>query len=158
MIESHNQPVELSSIPELAAYLSKISPKRIAIDGPPGVGKTTLAQQLAPRLDVRCVHLDDFLEPNQGGFLEFLDFNKLASSLQQTPLIVEGVCLLAALERACVGPDVLVYVRPSPAYWKSICHDDLFCEAAIYLHQYRPDAIAHLVYDPPHLQQMDDHE
>ncbi len=103
--------LEANSASELARRLSRFQGGLIAIDGYPGVGKSTVAHELATRLRVQCVHLDDFLLRNRGAFLKYLRYEQLSSALHQRPLVVEGVCLLAVLDRLEVIPDVVVYVQ-----------------------------------------------
>jgi hypothetical protein len=57
--------------------------------------------------------LDDFLNRHQGGFLEHLRYDQLLAAIGQRPILVEGVCLLAVLERIAVNVDVVVYVFSS---------------------------------------------
>jgi hypothetical protein len=103
--------VEANSVSELASCLARSRGGLIAIDGYPGAGKSTVAREVAARLGVQCVHLDDFLLRNRGSFLKCLKYAELAASLHSRPLVVEGVCLLAVLDRIGVIPDVVVYVR-----------------------------------------------
>ncbi len=105
------KPVEANSVSELVSCLARSRGGLIAIDGYHGVGKSTVAREVATRLDLPCVHLDDFLLRNRGSFLKCLKYEELSSSLHSRPLVVEGVCLLAVLDRIGVIPNVVVYVR-----------------------------------------------
>ena len=66
MLTPDNQEKSVQIILQTAASLSDRTPLIIAIDGPCGSGKTTLAAHLARELDAQTVHLDDFyLQPFQ---------------------------------------------------------------------------------------------
>lgn len=101
----------------------------LGVDGVDGAGKSRLAIELAARLKARVVHLDDFLERDQGLYVAALRVRELWGTIEPEsgPMIVEGVCLLAALERIGVRASRLVYVkRMSPAgSWA----DEACCEA-----------------------------
>lgn len=100
----------------------------LGVDGVDGAGKSRLAIELAARLKARVVHLDDFLERGQGLYVAALRLREIWGTLEPEsgPMIVEGVCLLAALERIGVTATRLVYVkRMSPAgHWA----DEVCCE------------------------------
>jgi hypothetical protein len=88
----------------------------LAIDGVDGCGKTTLSDSLAPTLDCAVLHLDDFVEKNRGGFLDFFDFEKLGAEIQTGTdqydcLIIEGVCVLEVLNHVGVKPDLHIYIK-----------------------------------------------
>ena len=85
----------------------------IGIDGTDGVGKTTLANELGRAIGVPIVSLDDFIVKNQGSYVPHLQISDLREALASAgrPVIVDGVCLLAALERLSLQADVLVYVK-----------------------------------------------
>ena len=105
---------------EVAILLRASGSSRIAIDGTDGSGKTTLAKELASELGVAVFHLDDFVAKNRGTYIANLDAAKLANSLGQSSegWVVEGVCILRALEALPLEPDVLVYVkRMSHGHW-----------------------------------------
>lgn len=100
----------------------------IAIDGKDGVGKTPLAVGLQEVLGGLVVSLDDFVQENCGGYVPYLRVAELRTALQtgSRPCIVEGVCVLAALEHVSYAPDVLIYVKRlgSYRYW----HDEDTCD------------------------------
>jgi hypothetical protein len=85
----------------------------IGIDGTDGVGKTTLANELGEVIGVPVVSLDDFVAKNQGSYVPHLQISDLRETLASAgrPVIVDGVCLLAALERLSLQADVIVYVK-----------------------------------------------
>ena len=87
----------------LAAARRKVDPTA-GMDGENGVGKTTLATALGPRILAKTIHLDSLLEKDKGGFTDFIDVVRLAKEVEEalassTLVVVEGVCLLAVLER-----------------------------------------------------------
>ncbi len=84
-----------------------------AIDGYHGAGKSTIAYDLATYLDIPSLHLDDYLLPGKGGFLEFIRYPELSTALQPRPIILEGVCLLAVVKRLGITPDVHIYIQCS---------------------------------------------
>jgi hypothetical protein len=85
---------------------------RIGIDGIDGCGKTTLAREVATKLQRRLFSLDDYLERDKGRFLEFIEYSRLSAEAgAQDGFVVEGVCLLNALRRAGLTIDTLVYVK-----------------------------------------------
>jgi len=103
----------------------------IGIDGTDGSGKSALARQLAPRLKADVVELDSLVEKNRGTYVDFIDGAALSSAIStckndSTPLIVEGVCLLAALKRTATEPSFLIYVKrvSNCGCW----YDDYYCE------------------------------
>lgn len=93
----------------------------IAIDGTDGVGKTTLAVVLQNTLGGTLVSLDDFVLENHGGYVPYLKTVELKAALEtiNRPIIVEGVCVLSALERVSHERNALIYVKRlvSYGYW-----------------------------------------
>ena len=86
--------------------------QRIGIDGIDGCGKTTLGKAVAAELRCRLFSLDDYLEKDKGRFVDFLDFRRLHTEASpEEAYVVEGVCLLQALQRADLVVDTLVYVK-----------------------------------------------
>lgn len=91
-------------------------PRLVGVDGDMGAGKTTIATKIAERLSYSCIHLDSFMEKGRGSFLPSLRYKELRVAIlrQRGPMVVEGICLLAALERISVTPDYLVFVDSIP--------------------------------------------
>lgn len=85
----------------------------LGIDGNDGVGKTTLANTIAPLLNAFVLSLDDHIEKHKDGYVSFLRIGEIQAILadQTPPLIVEGVCLLAAAERISIRLSRLVYIK-----------------------------------------------
>lgn len=96
----------------VVAALHSARARRIGIDGIDGCGKTTLAEAVAASLGFRLFSLDDYLEKDKGGFLEFVEYQRLRADVAaEEAYVVEGVCLLHALQRAELAIDALVYVK-----------------------------------------------
>lgn len=100
----------------------------IAIDGNDGVGKTTLALALQTAVGGTVISIDEFVVENRGGYVPYLQSSEFKAALDQgpRPAIVEGVCILAALECVSHQPDVLIYVKrvDGVGYW----HDEYTCD------------------------------
>ena len=96
----------------VTAALLGIRARRIGIDGIDGCGKTTLAKIVAAGLHSRLFTLDDYLERDKGGFLDFIDYQRLHADVSaEEAYVIEGVCLLHAVQRAKLAIDTLVYVK-----------------------------------------------
>lgn len=103
---------EYTSICSLFEKLRTEQCNIIGVDGTNGARKTTVASALAMELDLPLISLDDYLQKNQGGFIEFLQYDELSNDIRKHHnFIVEGVCLLQALEKVNIQPDVLLYVK-----------------------------------------------
>lgn len=84
----------------------------IGVDGTNGARKTTVAGALAMELDLPLISLDNYLQKNQGGFVEHLQYDELLNDIKEhRNFIVEGVCLLQALEKVNTQLDILLYVK-----------------------------------------------
>ena len=127
--------VTTRSIDELASLLSsqvhEDNVRYIGVDGKDDSGKSTLAKQLSKQLKIGSICLDDFVEKKEGGYVAFLDVVAINNEVKGKgcPLIIEGVCLLAAAERIGIELDVLIYVKrmSSYGYW----HDEVECDPSI---------------------------
>lgn len=114
---------EISNASQAAALLSSYygGVVVVGVDGRDGVGKTTLARELGESIGATVISLDDFVPEKLGAYVPNLRSNDLASSISSAsrPVIVEGVCLLAALEAVSVDADVLIYVKhvAENGYW-----------------------------------------
>ncbi|WP_441259606.1 hypothetical protein AB7008_23605 [Bradyrhizobium sp. 521_C7_N1_3] len=124
----------LKSQSELYARLADLLPNDgrlcIGIDGMDGVGKSTLARELANRLGGSVISLDDHLTRKQNGYILHIrcDELKAALSASTSPILVEGVCLLAVAQRCGFDVDVLVYVRRISRN-SDIWHEEEICMA-----------------------------
>jgi len=103
----------------------------IGIDGTDGAGKSILAQELASRLNANLLELDSIVENNAGAYVDCVDYSALSSKIlcrkaQSALLIVEGICLLAVLERIVMEPSLLIYVKRINhcGYW----YDEYYCK------------------------------
>ena len=111
-VSSHRAVPELSSVEDLVSFVQERSAQRIGIDGVDGVGKTTLAVNLAERLSYPLVSLDDYLDRNKGGFVEHLSYSALSHELDSRDrFVVEGDCLLQVLARLPMELHLLVYLK-----------------------------------------------
>ena len=98
----------------------------VGIDGWTGVGKTTLATNLAKTVAGRCLDLDAFLERDRKHYVGAIRLDDLRSSLTHSdrPLFVSGVCLREVMTRVGVTPDLNVYVKRM-ASWGWADEDEL---------------------------------
>src|SRR4051794_23498229 len=91
----------LTSPQELHARLDGLLPNGdhlcIGFDGLDGVGKSTLAYEMARRLGGSVISLDDYLVEKQNGYVLHIRSDELnaAISASRLPILIEGVCLLA---------------------------------------------------------------
>jgi hypothetical protein len=85
----------------------------IGIDGAPASGKSTVARQIGPVLNATVIELDLLLNRHEGQYVNSLRLNDLRDSLAAAtgPVVVEGICLLQALDAVDVASDELVYVK-----------------------------------------------
>ena len=152
--------IELDALQDLVACLRESSYRWVGVDGVDGCGKTTLAKALAQQLDVPLISLDDFLDKNQGGYLNHLRYKELKRALDaKSQCIVEGVCLLQVMEIANVKVDALVYVkRMQHGIWADERECDVVEDVEIFLKAERElvEAFASSETDPtnpalPHL-------
>src|SRR5262245_48888077 len=124
----------LRSQEELHARLNDLLPNDgrfcIGFDGMDGVGKSTLAREMAKRLGGSVISLDDHLVKKQNGYILHIRCNELKAviSASRAPILIEGVCLLAVAHRCGFDVDVLVYVRRL-SHNSGIWHDQELCMA-----------------------------
>ena len=92
--------------------IKRTRPLVVAIDGELGAGKTTLASELSRIHNYSCIHLDDFLQQEQGMFVNAIKLSELRKALHvaKRPLIIEGICLLQILRLLDVSPSVHVFL------------------------------------------------
>jgi hypothetical protein len=88
----------------------------IGIDGVQGVGKSTLAKNVAAQLGCKLLSLDGFLVPKQDCYVDAIRFDELRAAFGAATnsgglVIIEGICLLSVLDRIGVRPDLLIYLK-----------------------------------------------
>ncbi|KVE06278.1 hypothetical protein WI91_07990 [Burkholderia vietnamiensis] len=88
----------------------------ITFDGCMFAGKTTLMREIARRLGVPGIDLDDYVEREQGKFVEALrlDELKIAIARAQTKsdvVLLSGICMLEVLARIGFVANLAVYVQ-----------------------------------------------
>jgi hypothetical protein len=95
-------------------------PLLIGIDGPCGVGKSSLASWAGWQFGMPAIHLDLFIE--QIGEVEgprplswrVGDLNRCVRARGARPFIIEGALLLDVLEQINRKPDFLIVLEPRP--------------------------------------------
>lgn len=98
------------------------SPLLIAIDGPNGVGKSSLASWLGWQLEMPAVHLDLYaLRDSKPLQWRTDELTRIIGKRIYCgrPVIVEGVFVLDALDQIQRPPDFLVYVRGADSHYFS---------------------------------------
>jgi hypothetical protein len=138
--------MEVASITELSRALENRGAAIIGVDGYLGVGKTTVATRLSKQTGYSCVHLDDYLVPHKGGFVENLYLPALKTVIGERPIIIEGLCLLEVLERLQINADFLVYVTGISASRKDL-DKKVFDETDRYLQAYQPTKRAEVIFN-----------
>jgi hypothetical protein len=120
----------------LIATLRDRKPKRVGIDGLDGAGKSHLSLAIASELNAAVIELDEYVEKNRGNYVAFIDYAGLAAKISESlSFVIEGVCLLAVIERLGVHLDCLIYVKrmSSSGLWadEDECEFPLGIEEAI---------------------------
>jgi hypothetical protein len=101
---------ELQTAEEVAAELAGAT--RIGVDGIDGSGKSTLGKRLGDLMGLAVLGLDEFLEREQGGFVEHIRYKDLRARVSNEPkFVIEGVCLREVLDRAHIAVDKHIYVK-----------------------------------------------
>lgn len=113
-IKIHNDEKEL-----IIALKNKLMDSKyiVSIDGVDGVGKTTLSVKIARELCLPIIELDDFVEENQGGYVNYIDYDCLLEKIiSNKSAVVEGICVLQVLNKIQIEPDVSVYIKVVDRY------------------------------------------
>lgn len=124
----------ITSLEELLAQINNLLAKDgrvcIGVDGLDGIGKSTLARVMAKRLGGSVISLDDHLNKKQDRYVQHIRCNEVNAAIaaSASPVLIEGVCLLAVAQRCDVDVDVLVYVRRLSRN-SGIWHDQEWCLA-----------------------------
>jgi len=87
----------------------------ITVDGVDGVGKTTLATQIASALGITALDLDRYLEEKQDRYLEALDLKMLdrdiaCATSANARVVLSGCLMVAALSQLGRAADFKIYV------------------------------------------------
>lgn len=125
---------ELSTIADLGDVLCEIKAKGlvlVGLDGMDGAGKTAIAHEVAVLTGWRVIHLDDYLVPDQGTFVDNLRYGDIKLEIESTnaPVLVEGVCLLDVADKIGISIAAPIYVKRVNAhgFWA----DEGECEFAM---------------------------
>ena len=137
--------MKTSSITALVCEIKKKRVAVIGIDGYLGVGKTTIAALLSRRLGYTCIHLDDYLDPGKGRFIDNLDIASLEQAVRVRPLIIEGLCLMEVLNRLYVHAELLIFVSGINAS-RNTKDSRLFDEVDRYFQKYLPSETAGVIF------------
>ncbi len=140
-------PRNISSLSELVGLLQKWPSGLFTIDGYHGAGKSTIACDVASHLGIPLIHLDNYVLPGKGGFLEFIRYPELSAALHSRPIILEGVCLLAVVKRLGITPDVHIYIQscsPNTATLRGM--GPLAAEVLAYHQEFKPADNAEILY------------
>ena len=97
----------------LEPILANLPPKLIAITGPTGAGKTTLARFLAWYFNISLIETDHYLIPHQGLQCAPNEINRIIGLRlgMPRPVIVEGAVILPLLSKLDRIPDGIIHVR-----------------------------------------------
>jgi uridine kinase len=153
----------IDSIAELVALVRAlgVESRLVAFDGFMQSGKTTLARQLAAESGAALVCLDSFVEssrdaPDYVGLLKLDEVSEeiAAGFTKRSVVIVEGICMVDALDRLGLAPDLMVYVkRISPmGLWQDEFHLDAYEEVGEECHFARQSELDYHVRRRPHQQ------
>lgn len=89
----------------------------ISIDGVDGVGKTTLSSKIAKELSLSTIELDDFIQENQDGYVNFIYYDRLLEKIvSNKSVVIEGICVLQILNKIKIKPDASVYIKVVDRY------------------------------------------
>jgi hypothetical protein len=137
----------MTDLHTIIATLQRTHPRIVGIDGDLGAGKTKLAGQITAVLDGACLHLDAFLLRGQGTFTRSIDYEQLQLAIAQSRgmVVLDGVCLLAVLNRLSIVPDYLIFVDAEARFKARAKSPILTAEVGNYLDQYSPRSKANAV-------------
>lgn len=113
-IRIHNTVKEL-----IIALRNKLQDSKsiVSIDGVDGVGKTTLSAKIAKELSLSIIELDDFVQENQDGYVNYIDYDRLLKKIVSNKYsVIEGICVLQVLNKIKIKPDVRVYIKVVDRY------------------------------------------
>lgn len=145
------------AVDALVPVLHHLPGKIVAIDGLPGVGKTSLGRYLAYRFNVSLVETDLFLIRNQGVMVYHEDWVNqiIGSRLDKSdaewrrPVIIEGSSVLRLLDNLGRRPDFIIHVTNDCAQESTgTLADDLKSYEAEYEPASKADVILSLFTSP----------
>lgn len=110
--------IETADVGALEHRVYEIRHGLVTFDGCMLAGKTELMREIARRLGVQGLDLDDFVERQQGVFVEALRLQELAAAIEQARakfgiVLLSGICMLEVLERIGCESSLTVYVQAS---------------------------------------------
>ncbi|KVV20740.1 hypothetical protein WK78_25860 [Burkholderia cepacia] len=108
--------IETADVEVLEHRIRLITHGLITFDGCMLAGKTKLMREIEGRLKVQGLDLDDFVERQQGMFVEALRLQELAAAIEQARaksevVLLSGICMLEVLERIGRESNLTVYVQ-----------------------------------------------
>jgi uridine kinase len=111
--------IDTTDTSEILTVLRTREPRVVGIDGGDGSGKSSLASLLSRKLGWLNINLDDYVEKNIGCYMEHIHYDEVRNNFNDAgkPIIIEGVCLLAVLERLEQHLDILIYVKKMGGKW-----------------------------------------
>jgi hypothetical protein len=96
-------------------YSKLLTCRRVIIDGDPGAGKTTLANQMANDLGFKVISFDDskYLPGDGRLYLEQLNYDVLKNDILScgSKIIIEGLFALKVLGKICVSYDYHIFMK-----------------------------------------------
>lgn len=96
-------------------------PKIISIDGVDGVGKSSLAQKMSDESNLQHLEIDNYIQKQQGGYIDHIDYSLLTKSIRQfinakQGIVLEGVCVQQVLKKINLASTVKIYIRMIDEY------------------------------------------
>ena len=127
----------ITTFPELVERIRQVGSggKVVALDGFMQSGKSTVSLRLASALPAELISLDTFVDSSRDApsYIGMLNMEDLASSVgdavkRGTTVLLEGICMLDALDALGIEPDLTIYVkRISPmGLWQDGFHFEDF--------------------------------
>jgi hypothetical protein len=109
--------IETADVEALEHRVREIRHGLITFDGCMLAGKTGLMREIARRLGAQGLDLDDFVDRQQGVFVEALRLQELTAAIEQAHaktgvVLLSGICMLEVLER--IGRDTITTNTASP--------------------------------------------
>ena len=87
--------ITTDNISDIIKEIKRIKSTVIAIDGIDGSGKSTLSKELSKLLKMVHINLDDYLDKNRGGYINFIDYASLKECIKQACdlILIDGIIL-----------------------------------------------------------------